>query len=111
MDQHGFAGTQLCLSPESVMGGDKDFRHCGGVGPVKVGRNFRKQILIGNNIFGMGTAADEAKDTLARLPSTNGVADFGDFASKFHTRNLRRTSGWSRIGSLALKQVGAVDRS
>ena len=110
MDQDGFAGAQVSLGPKSVMRGDKDFRHGGSLRPVKVGRDFRQQMLISNNVFGVRAAADQAKDALAGLPSANRRADFRHLASKLHAGNLGRKPGRRRIFALALEQVSAVER-
>jgi hypothetical protein len=58
----------------------------------------------------MGAAADQAKNALAGRPSTDGRADFSDFAGKFHARNFSRESGRRRILALALEQVCAIER-
>src|SRR6185437_16542342 len=71
MDQDVFTGTQVSLNPESVMRGDKDFWHCGGLDPIKIGRNLRQQMLMGNNVFRMSAPAEQAEDALAGLPSAN----------------------------------------
>src|SRR4051812_46457207 len=67
-------------------------------------------MLISDKELRIGPAADQAKNTLAGLPSANRGTNFRNLADKFHTRNLRGKAGWRRIFALALQQVSTVER-
>lgn len=108
MNKHGFAGTQCRLFPQGIVGGDKGLGDTGSFFPTQIAGNFSQQSFLNGKKLGLGSSAGDAKNSLARLPKLHERANFRDFAGKFDSGNLLRKAGGSRVSSLALQQIGAV---
>src|SRR5690348_10533716 len=90
------------------MGRDESLRYSGRLGPVEVFGDFRNQFLVGDDVLGVGCAAEQAEDSLAWLPLANRTAGVGDFSGKLNAWDLQGIACGRRILALALQQVGAV---
>jgi hypothetical protein len=88
--------------------GDEDFRDCGRLAPIQIGRNFRQQPFVRDNVFSVCPAAEQAEDPLSRLPGVRSGPNLGYLTGKLNPGNLHGKTRGRRILALALQQIGAI---
>src|SRR5581483_4175772 len=69
----------------------------------------RDRVLMHDEKLGVRTAADDAEDAIAFLPSRRAVAVRFDLARELEARNLRHDTGRRRISPLSLQKVGSIE--
>ena len=110
MDEHGFARDEAALAKRVVCG---DVHLGGGAGllPREVRRDLHGQPEVGDHLFGIAAAGEEAHHAVAHGEPLNTCAHREDLAGVFETRDFEcGFRAGLRVTSLPLEQVSAVER-
>ena len=109
VDQHPLPRLQAAAGDQRVPGGEKGLGNGGRLDERERLGNGQHFVLVDDDRFGVGAAADQAHDPVARTPAGGARPQRLDFAGVLEAGNVGGPAGRRRIVAAALMDVGAVE--